>query len=47
MDDRDETRRLIYMLEQSANSNSVEQVADDLKLCADAASFLEKNSTHN
>ena len=40
MDDREEMRRLIDMVEKSASSNSVEQAVDDLKLFANTASFL-------
>lgn len=40
MDDRNEMRRLIDMVEKSASSNSVEQAVDDLKLFANTASFL-------
>ena len=41
MDDREEMRRLIDMIEKSAGSNTIEQAVDDLKTFANTASFLE------
>lgn len=40
MDDREEMRRLIDMIEKSAGSNTIEQAVDDLKTFANTASFL-------
>jgi hypothetical protein len=40
MDDREEMRRLIDMIEKSAGSNTFEQAVDDLKTFANTASFL-------
>ena len=40
MDDREEMRRLIDMIEKSAGSNTLEQAVDDLKTFANTASFL-------
>jgi hypothetical protein len=40
MEDRDEMRRLIDLIEKSANSVSFEQAVDDLKTFANTASFL-------
>ena len=40
MDDREEMRRLIDMIEKSAGSNTIEQAVDDLKIFANTASFL-------
>ena len=40
MDDREEMRRLIDMIEKSAGSNTIEQAIDDLKTFANTASFL-------
>lgn len=40
MDDRDEMRRLIDLIEKSANSVSLEQAVDDLKTFANTTSFL-------
>lgn len=40
MDDRDEMRRLIDLIEKSASSVSLEQAVDDLKTFANTASFL-------
>lgn len=40
MDNRDEMRRLIDLIEKSANSVSLEQAVDDLKTFANTTSFL-------
>ena len=40
MDDREEMRRLIDMIEKSAGSNTIEQAVDDLKTFANTTSFL-------
>ena len=40
MDDREEMRRLIDMIEKSAGSNTIEQAVDDLKTFANTASVL-------
>jgi hypothetical protein len=40
MDDRDELRRLIDVIEKGSGATSVEQVVDDLKTFANTASFL-------
>ena len=40
MDDREEMRRLIDMIEKSAGSSTIEQAVDDLKTFANTASFL-------
>jgi hypothetical protein len=40
MTDRDEMRRMIAAVEQSANSVGLEQAIDDIKTFANAASFL-------
>ncbi|MBF9023545.1 hypothetical protein FZCC0069_10355 [Rhodobacterales bacterium FZCC0069] len=40
MDDRDELRRLIDMIEKGSGAASVEQAVDDLKTFANTASFL-------
>ena len=40
MDDRDELRRLINVIEKGAGAASVEQAVDDLKMFANTASFL-------
>lgn len=40
MDDRDELRRLIDLIEKGSGAASVEQAVDDLKMFANTASFL-------
>ena len=40
MDDRDELRRLIDVIEKSSGTGSVEQAVDDIKTFANTASFL-------
>ncbi len=40
MDDRDELRRLINLIEKGSGAASVEQAIDDLKIFANTASFL-------
>ena len=40
MDDRDELRRLIDVIEKGSGAASVEQAVDDLKIFANTASFL-------
>ena len=40
MDDRDELRRLIDVIEKGSGAASVEQAVDDLKTFANTASFL-------
>jgi hypothetical protein len=40
MDDRDELRRLIDVIEKGSEAASVEQAVDDLKTFANTASFL-------
>ena len=40
MNDREELRRLIDMIEKASGSGSVEQAADDIKIFANTASFL-------
>ena len=41
MDDtREEMRKLIDVIEKGAKSTSIEQAVDDIKLCANTASFL-------
>ena len=40
MDDRDELRRLIDVIEKGAGITSVKQAVDDLKTFANTASFL-------
>jgi DNA invertase Pin-like site-specific DNA recombinase len=43
MDDRDELRRLIDVIEKGSGAASVEQAVDDLKTFANTASFLANN----
>ena len=40
MNDREELRRLIDMIEKASSSDSVEQAVDDIKTFANTASFL-------
>ena len=40
MDDREELRRLIDVIEKSSGSGSLEQAVDDIKTFANTASFL-------
>ena len=40
MDDREEMRRLIDVIEKSANNLSLTQAIDDIRLFSNAASFL-------
>jgi hypothetical protein len=40
MDDRDELRRLIDLIEKGSGAASVEQAVDDLKMFANTTSFL-------
>jgi hypothetical protein len=40
MDDREELRRLIDVIEKSSGSDSLEQAVDDIKTFANTASFL-------
>ena len=40
MDNREEMRRLIDVIEKSANNSSLSQVIDDIKLFSNTASFL-------
>ena len=40
MNDREELRRLIDMIEKGSSSGSVEQAVDDIKVFANTASFL-------
>ena len=40
MNDREELRRLIDMIEKASSSGSVEQAVDDIKTFANTASFL-------
>ena len=40
MDDREELRRLIDVIEKSSGSGSLEQAVDDIKIFANTASFL-------
>ena len=40
MNDREELRRLIDMIEKASGSGSVEQAVDDIKIFANTASFL-------
>ena len=40
MDDREELRRLIDVIEKSSGTGSVEQAVDDIKTFANTASFL-------
>ena len=40
MDDREELRRLIDVIEKSSGSGSVEQAVDDIKTFANTSSFL-------
>jgi hypothetical protein len=40
MNDREELRRLIDMIEKASGSGSVEQAVDDIKTFANTASFL-------
>ena len=40
MDDRDELRRLIDVIEKGSGTGSVEQAVDDIKTFANTASFL-------
>ena len=40
MNDREELRRLIDMIEKASGSGSVEQTAGDIKIFANTASFL-------
>ena len=40
MDDREEMRRLIDVIEKSANSSSLTQAIDDIRLFSNTASFL-------
>ena len=40
MNDREELRRLIDMIEKASDSGSVEQAAGDIKIFANTASFL-------
>ena len=40
MDERDELRRLIDVIEKSSGSGSLEQAVDDIKTFANTASFL-------
>ena len=40
MDDREEMRRLIDVIEKGANNSSISQVIDDIKLFSNTASFL-------
>jgi hypothetical protein len=40
MNDREELRRLIDMIEKASGTGSVEQVAGDIKIFANTASFL-------
>ncbi len=47
MNDREELRRLIDMIEKASSSDSVEQAVDDIKIFANTASFLaNKLDTH-
>ena len=40
MDDREEIRRLIDVIEKSANNSSLSQAIDDIKLFSNTTSFL-------
>ena len=40
MDDREEMRRLIDVIEKSANNSSLTQAIDDIRLFSNTASFL-------
>ena len=40
MDNREEMRRLIDVIEKSANNSSISQVIDDIRLFSNTASFL-------
>jgi hypothetical protein len=43
MDDREELRRLIDVIEKGSGTTSLEQAVDDLKTFANTASFLANN----
>ena len=40
MDNREEMRRLIDVIEKGANNSSISQIIDDMKLFSNTASFL-------
>ena len=46
MNDREELRRLIDMIEKASSSGSVEQAVDDIKIFANTASFLANKLGH-
>ena len=46
MDDRDELRRLIDVIEKGSGSGSLEQAVDDIKTFANTASFLGQQAGH-
>ena len=47
MDNREEMRRLIDMIEKGANNSSLSQAIDDRKLFSNTASFWQMNWTQD